>query len=125
MNNDPGIIFTIEGNLLLMYSWKVSENTYSPMNEYLKEPRYLSEFAFIPMLVWQQSHVHPKVSPVLQHDTEHITITSIVQLYQSSEIPVTPKASQNALLGSDALLKLSLLSFHSTSTHTLLEAHSN
>ena len=45
--------------------------------------------------------------------------------YQSSEVPVTPKAGQNALLGCDTLLKLTLLSLHSASSHTLLEAPSD
>ena len=46
-------------------------------------------------------------------------------LYQSSEIPVTPKTGWNALLGSDTLLNLTHLSFHSTSSQTLLEAPSD
>jgi hypothetical protein len=53
------------------------------------------------------------------------TTTSMVILYQSSEIPFTPKAGWNALLGSDTLLKLTLLSLHSTSSQTLMEAPSD
>jgi hypothetical protein len=44
--------------------------------------------------------------------------------YQSSEIAVTQNAGQNALQGSDSLLKLMLLTLHSASSHTLLEAPS-
>ena len=53
------------------------------------------------------------------------TTAQMVLPYQSSEIPVTPKAGRNALLGSDTLLKLTLLSLHSTSSQTLLEAPSD
>jgi len=49
----------------------------------------------------------------------------MVLRYQSAEIPVTPKAGRNALLGSDCLLKLTLLTLHSASCHTLLEAPSD
>jgi len=38
----------------------------------------------------------------------------MVHLYQSSEIPVTLNGGRNALLMSDTLLKLTLLSLHST-----------
>ena len=51
-------------------------------------------------------------------------LLTLVLLYQPSEIPVTPKAGRYALLGSDFLLKLTLLSLHSASSHTLLEAPS-
>jgi len=53
------------------------------------------------------------------------TTAPMVLPYQSSEILVTPKAGRNALLGSDILLKLTLLSIHSTSSQTLLEAPSD
>jgi hypothetical protein len=56
---------------------------------------------------------------------KRFTTTPMVLLYQSSEIPVTPKAGQNALLGSDTLLKLTLFNLHSTSSQTLLEAPSD
>jgi len=68
------------------------------------------------------SQVHPKFSPALRGVPKPITITPMVLLYQSSEIPVTLKAGRNALLGSDTLLKLMHLSLHSTSSQTLLEA---
>jgi len=71
------------------------------------------------------SQVHPEFAPVLQGVPTLISITPMVLLYLSSEIPVTPKASQNALLGSDTLLKLTHLSLHSTSSETLLEALSD
>ena len=44
------------------------------------------------------------------------------RLYKLFEIPVTPKASPHALLGSDTLLKLTLVSLHSTSSQAHLEA---
>jgi len=71
------------------------------------------------------SLVHPKFSPVLWCVSKLITLTPMVLLYQSSEIPVTLKASQNALLGYDTLLKLTHLSLHSTSSQTLLETPSD
>jgi len=67
-------------------------------------------------------HVHPKFSPALWDVPIPLTVTPMVLLYHSSEIPVTLKASRNALLGSDTLLKLTHLSLHSTSSQTLLEA---
>jgi len=53
------------------------------------------------------------------------TIAPMVFPYQSSEIPVTLKAGQNALVGSHSLLKLTLLTLHSASCHTLLEVPSD
>jgi len=41
-------------------------------------------------LVQRHSQVHPMFSPVLRRAPNLITITIIVLLYQSSEIPVTP-----------------------------------
>jgi len=71
------------------------------------------------------SQVHPKFSPALQGVPKPITITPMVLLYQSSEIPGTLKAGRNALLRSDTLLKLTHLSLRSTSSQTLLEAFSD
>ena len=69
--------------------------------------------------------VCPKFSPALWGVFKLITITPMVLLYQSSEIPVTLNAGWNAILGSDTLLKLTHLSLHSTSSQILLEASSN
>jgi len=44
MNNDPCIIFAVEGNRLLVDIQRVSDNTCSPPNEYLYESWHLSEF---------------------------------------------------------------------------------
>jgi len=71
------------------------------------------------------SKVLRKFSPALRGVPKLITITPMVFLYQSSEIPVTLKDSRNALLGPDTLLKLTHLSLHSTSSQTLLEAFSD
>jgi len=71
------------------------------------------------------SQEHPKFSTALWSVPKHITITQMVLLLQSSEIPVTLKAGRNALLGSDTLLKLTQLSLHSTSSQTLLESSSD
>ena len=71
------------------------------------------------------SKVHPKSYPALRAVLKLIPITPMVLLYQSSELAVTPKAGQNALPPSDTLLKLTHLSFHSTSSQTLLEASSD
>jgi hypothetical protein len=54
-----------------------------------------------------------------------ITITPMVLLYQSSEISATLMAGQNALLGSDAVLKLTYFSLNSTSSQALLESSSD
>jgi len=71
------------------------------------------------------SQVHPKFSLALRHVPKPITVTPMVLLYQSSEIPVTLKAGRNALLQSGTLLKLTHLSLHSTSSQTLLESSSD
>jgi len=71
------------------------------------------------------SQVHPKFSPALRGVLKLITITPIVLLYKSSDIPVTPKAGWNALLGSDTVPKSTHLSLHSTSSLTLLESSSD
>jgi len=71
------------------------------------------------------SQVHPMFSPVLRGVPKPLTITHMVLLYQSPEIPATLKAGRNALLGSETLLKLTHLSLHSTSSQTLLEASSD
>jgi len=54
-----------------------------------------------------------------------ITTAPMVLPYQSSEIPGTPKAGRNALLRYDSLLKLTLLSLHSASSQSPLEAPSD
>jgi hypothetical protein len=63
-----------------------------------------------------------KFSAALRAVPKPITVTLMVLLYQSSEIPDTLKAGRNAFLGSDTLQKLTHLSLHSTSSQTLLEA---
>ena len=68
------------------------------------------------------SQVLPKFSPALRGVPNLFTTTPMELLYQSSEIPVTVKASRNALLGSDTLLQLTHLSLHSTSSQILLES---
>jgi len=50
--------------------------------------------------------VHTMFTLVLWDVAKLITITSMVLLHQSSEIPVTPKAGWNGLLVSDTPLKL-------------------
>jgi len=70
----------------------------------------------------QYSQVHPKFGPALWGVPKPITVTPMVLLYQSSEIPVTLTAGRNALIGSDTLPKLTHLSSHSKSSQTLLEA---
>jgi len=44
MNNNTCIIYAVEGNRLLMYICRVSDNTCSPPNEYSTESWHLSEF---------------------------------------------------------------------------------
>ena len=89
MNNNPCIIFDVEGSRLLMYIRRVSDNACSPPNKYPYDPRHLSEFVCDSR---RHSQVHPKFSPALRRAPKLITITPIVLLYQSSEIPVTPVA---------------------------------
>jgi len=45
MNNNPCIIFAIEGYRLLVYIRRVPDHTCSPLNDYPQKPRHLSEFA--------------------------------------------------------------------------------
>ena len=71
------------------------------------------------------SWVHLMFSLALRGVLKLNTITPKPLLYQSSEIPVTPKAGRNALLRSDTVLKLTRLCLHSTSSQTLLEASSD
>jgi len=53
--------------------------------------RGISQSLFaIPALVHRHSQVHPKFAPALWRASKLFTITPIVLLYQSSEIPVTP-----------------------------------
>ena len=79
----------------------------------------------IPALVRRHSQVVPKFSPALRHPPKVMTVTPIFLLYQSSKIQVISKAGRNAILGSDSLLKLTLVSLHSASSHTPLEAPSD
>jgi len=65
---------------------------------------------------------HPKFSPALRDVPTLITITPMLLLYQSSEIPVTSNVSPNALLESDTHPKLTHISLHSTSSQSLQEA---
>jgi len=87
-----------------------------------KNPGISQRLFVIPGLVRRHSQVYPKFSPALRRAPKLIKITPIVLLYLSSDIPVTLKACRNTLLGSDTLLKLTLLSLHSTSSQTLLES---
>jgi hypothetical protein len=87
-----------------------------------KNPGISQSLLVIPPLVWRISQVHPMFSLGLRRVPTLITFTPIVLLYPSTEIPVTPKAGRNALLGSNTLQKLTLLSLHSTVSQTLLEA---
>jgi len=96
--------------VLLVYIWRISDNACSPSNEDRLEPTHLSE------LVWD-SRIGCQIVPVAPN---WITTAPIVLPYQSSEIPVTPKAGQNALLRSDSHLKLTLQSLHSAHSHTHL-----
>jgi len=73
----------------------------------------------------RRSQAHPKFSLALRGVPKPITITPMVLLQQSSEIPVTLKAGRNALLVSDTLLTLTHLSLHSTSSQILLESSSD
>jgi len=126
MNNNPLIIFAVERNQLLVYIRRVSDHTWSPLNEYIhRNPGISHCLLAIPALVWLHSLVHPMFSPALRRISKLITITLMVLLYSSSEIPVTPKAGRNALLWSESLLKLTLWTLHSTSSQILLEASSD
>lgn len=85
----------------------------------------ISESWFVILtLVKRYSEVCPKFSLALRRVPNLPTITLMVLQCQILEIPVTPKASQNVLLGSDALLNLMLLRLHRTSSQTLQQAPS-
>jgi len=101
--------------LLLQYISRISDNACSPSNEYPYQPRHLSELLWDSRIGWATVSGAPKL----------ITTASMRRPYQPSEIPVTPKASRNAHLGSDSLLKLTPLSLHTASSHTPLEAPSD
>jgi len=143
MNNYPCIILAVEGNCLLVDIRRVSDNTCSPPNEYLYEPWHLSEFVYdfrIGSLTLRgaskvlsgaptcsqtyHNHSHGTPVPVIRDPSYSCTThqRSQLLLYESSNITVTLKAGRNALLGFDTLLKLTLLSLHSTSSQTLLES---
>jgi hypothetical protein len=66
-----------------------------------------------------------KVSLVLRGVPKLITITPMVLLKLSSEIPAELKAGWNAHPGCDTLGKLTYLSLHYTSSQTHLESSSN
>jgi len=68
------------------------------------------------------SQLHPKFSLALRGVSKPITITPMVLLYQSSEIPVTLKASRNTLQESATRLKLAHPNLDSTFSQTLQEA---
>jgi hypothetical protein len=142
MNNDPCIMFVLEGNRLLVDIWRVSNNKCSYLSEYLYEPWCLSKFVCYfriasPTLPGapnvlsgaptysQTYHHHSQGTPVPVIGDPSYSCTSHQRsqliLCQSSDILVTLKAGRNALLRSDTLLKLTLLSLHSTSSQTLLE----
>jgi len=53
-------------------------------------PGMSQDLFMIPVLVRRHSQVYPKCSPALRRGSKPITITPIVLLCQSSEIPVTP-----------------------------------
>jgi hypothetical protein len=55
-----------------------------------KNPGTSQSLFVISAVVQRHSQVHPKFSPALRRAPKLITITSIILLYQSSEIPVTP-----------------------------------
>jgi hypothetical protein len=97
------------------YIWRISDNACSPSNEYPYGPRHLSELVSNSCIDWATVPGAPKL----------ITTAPMVVPYQLSEVPVSPKIGRNALLRSDSLLKVTLLSSHSASSHTLLEALSN
>lgn len=52
MNNNPGIIFAIGSNPLLVYICNVSDNARRSQNECLYEPGHLSEFVWHSEIVW-------------------------------------------------------------------------
>ena len=69
-----------------------------------------------------RSEVHSQFSAALQDFLKRVTITSMVLLNWSLEIPFPLKAGRNTLQGSDTFLKLMHLSLQFTSSQTLLEA---
>jgi len=122
MNNDLCIIFAVEGNRLLVDIRRVSYSACSAPNKYLYKPRHLSRYVCDFRIGSATLPGAPKALPSAPTCSQTYHNHSQLLLYNSSEIPVTLKAGQNALLGSDTLLKLTLLSLHSTSSQTLLES---
>jgi hypothetical protein len=101
--------------LLLVYTGRISDNACSPSNEYPYEPRHLSDFVWDSRIGWVTVPAAPKL----------ITAGPMVFQYQSSMVLVTLKGSRNALPRSNSLLKMTLLTLHSASSDTLLEAPSD
>jgi hypothetical protein len=133
MNNDPCIIFTIEGDCLLINIRRVSYNACSPPNKYLKKPRNLLTLVCDIRFGSATSPATPNVlsgAPTCsQKSLQSLPWYSYVShqrspllLYHSSEIPVTVKACRNALHRSDTVLLLMHLSLHCTFSQTVLEA---
>jgi len=79
----------------------------------------------IPALVGWDFCVLQTLSLAHKRTPTLIAITLRVLLYQSPEIKVTMKASENALVWSDFLLKLTLISIHSASSHILQDTPSD
>jgi hypothetical protein len=129
MNNNPCIIVAIGGNQLLMDIQRISDNTWTPPNEWLNKQTHLSESLCEFRIGSPTLPGAPKVlfgAPTCSqtyHNHSHGTpVAVIVLLYRQSEIPATLHAVRNALLGSYSLQTLMLLSLHSTSSQTLLES---
>jgi len=134
------IMFMVEGNLSLMRIQKVSNNTYSPLTKYSSKPRQPLN---VGLRFLHLSGKRPKCSDMLpnlrqqlqwcstqspRHSDVLLIISQPLPLCfhsTSSAIQVTSKAGQNALLGYNSLLNLILVSLHSASSHTLLEASSD
>jgi len=79
----------------------------------------------VPALIRRQPQLDPKFCLALERVPKLITLTPKVLLCLSSDNPVTPNADRNVLLGSDTLLKLTLLSLHIIFSLTLLESPSD
>ena len=83
-------MFAGDGSRLLRYIQRAQMTSAALRINIHTNPGIAQRLFVIPAMVRRQSQVHPQFSPALQRASKLITITAIVLLYQSSEIPITP-----------------------------------
>jgi len=100
----------------------ISIRTQATLRVCLWFPRWFGDTPRCTQRSLRRSDVNPNISQSLPSYSCISHQRSQYLLHLLSEIPVTLKACRNSLLGSDTLLKLTLLSLHSTSSQIVLES---